>query len=240
MESLEVGKRVIVFTKGSHKENNFNIGKIVHKEQDLKTCRMRYHIKIEKDGFDVSFCLYEDEMIPICDVNKEDLKKYPPKLEDIVNLFDEYKGYYDTICSICDDISRENVKNEKQISEMQSNIDCLQAKSSDIQAQNEKLRARWKNLGFRCHDSARELFENDLCDCLHIVTADELTQKVDLPTEPIKVADMLISANVEYETSSLARTLGAGEKSVCNVYDISDLRQIAEHLLVYCNNTEEK
>lgn len=87
----------------------------------------------------------------------------------------------------------------KQISEMQSHINCLQTELRDIQA-----------------------------------------RKVDLPTEPIKVADMLISASAEYETSSLERAFGVGEKETYNIYDISDLRQIAEHLLVYCNNAEDK
>lgn len=45
-----------------------------------------------------------------------------------------------------------------------------------------------------------------------------------LPTEPIKVADILIN---EYHTTDY---MG---------FDISELRQIAEHLLVYCNANGE-
>lgn len=66
-------------------------------------------------------------------------------------------------------------KMDKQISEMQSHIDCLKAELAEVQM-----------------------------------------RKADLHTEPIKVADMLIDHS----------------------YSTGCLRQIAEHLLVYCNNAE--
>lgn len=143
-------------------------------------------------------------------------------------------------------LQMENVRLKAQISEMQSHIDCLKAELEEVQNANRKLREKWKNLGLRCHDSARDLFEKDLCGCLHIVTADELKRNAhDLPSEPIKVADMLI-----HETYTVKK--GDIEKSICrafgntsdistyNVYSVSDLREIAEHLLAYCNNNEEK
>lgn len=62
--------------------------------------------------------------------------------------------------------------------------------------------------------------------------------KRELPKEPIKVAEMLIYEKITYETSSIARAFGAGDTGTCNLYSNSDLRQIAEHLLAYCNNSE--
>jgi len=56
---------------------------------------------------------------------------------------------------------------------------------------------------------------------------------------PIEVAEKLINAQEEYKTSSIQRAFGAGEKEVYNIFDTSELRQIAEHLLVYCNHQEE-
>lgn len=63
--------------------------------------------------------------------------------------------------------------------------------------------------------------------------------KFEFPTEPIKVAEMLIDEKRTYETSSIARAFGAGDAETYNLYSKSDLRQIAKHLLVYCNNTED-
>lgn len=51
-----------------------------------------------------------------------------------------------------------------------------------------------------------------------------------LPEDPIKVATMLIDAEME-ETIF-------GMKNMCQAFYISELRQIAEHLLVYCKGKE--
>lgn len=69
--------------------------------------------------------------------------------------------------------------------------------------------------------------------------AEAQDNKIQLPHEPIKVAEMLIYATETYETSSLAKMLGAGNTDTYELYSNADLRQIAEHLLVYCNNEEE-
>lgn len=60
-----------------------------------------------------------------------------------------------------------------------------------------------------------------------------------LSTEPIKVADMLINAEGEYEHNPLAKALYKEDKGTYCIFDIGELRQIAEHLLVYCNHNGE-
>ena len=59
-----------------------------------------------------------------------------------------------------------------------------------------------------------------------------------LPKEPIKVADMLISA--EGECEPLPLPFGNGEvRDTYKIFGVSELRQIAEHLLIYCNANGE-
>lgn len=60
-----------------------------------------------------------------------------------------------------------------------------------------------------------------------------------LPTEPIKVASMMINAEGEYEHNSIAKALCKEDKGTYRIFDIGELRQIAEHLLVYCNHNGE-
>lgn len=65
-----------------------------------------------------------------------------------------------------------------------------------------------------------------------------------LPPEPIKIADMLISATYTRQKGSMEKALhkafGNNSDTVTeNMYSKSDLRQIAEHLLVYCNHNWE-
>lgn len=57
-----------------------------------------------------------------------------------------------------------------------------------------------------------------------------------IPTEPIKVADMLINAEGEYEHSPIVKSIIKSDKGTYRIFDVPELRQIAEHLLVYCNN----
>lgn len=61
-----------------------------------------------------------------------------------------------------------------------------------------------------------------------------------IPTEPIKVADMLINAEGEYEHNPLVKKICGNDKGTYQIFDISELRQIAEHLLVYCNHNKEE
>lgn len=56
-------------------------------------------------------------------------------------------------------------------------------------------------------------------------------EDVSLPDEPIDVASMLINAEVSVD-------LGDKEPLTCPKYDPNQLREIAEHLLVYCKAQE--
>lgn len=59
------------------------------------------------------------------------------------------------------------------------------------------------------------------------------------PTEPIKVVDMLINTERKYECDTFERAFYGTNKSTYCIFDIGELRQIAEHLLVYCNYNGE-
>ena len=69
----------------------------------------------------------------------------------------------------------------------------------------------------------------------------ELEEKVDfetdrivkLPFDPLETANMLINATYKDEISFTEIRVNK------NVYDIDDLEQIAEHLLVYCKHNNE-
>ena len=77
-------------------------------------------------------------------------------------------------------------------------------------------------------------------DRLKADLAEAQDKKIELPHEPIKVAEMLIDAQGTYETNSILQRMGAKEIETYTMYSKSDLRQIAEHLLVYCNNSEDE
>lgn len=57
--------------------------------------------------------------------------------------------------------------------------------------------------------------------------------------DPIDIAKDLINADVEYEHNPIAKALYKEDKGTYRIFDVGELRQIAEHLLVYCNHNEE-
>lgn len=59
-----------------------------------------------------------------------------------------------------------------------------------------------------------------------------------LPTEPIKVAEMLINAEGEYKHNPLEKAFCGTDKGKYRIFDAAELRQIAEHLLIYCNHNK--
>ena len=130
-------------------------------------------------------------------------------VEDISKLFTEYKVYYDVICKVAEDISHESDEKEKK----------YKRQIEDRKYQVEEL--------------------NNYIESLKSDLAEAQERKFELPIEPIKVASMLIDATETYETSSLAKGFGSGDTATYKLYSNADLRQIAEHLLVYCGNYEE-
>ena len=61
----------------------------------------------------------------------------------------------------------------------------------------------------------------------------ETDRLVKLPFNPLETANMLINATYKAEIPFLEKQVDR------NVYDIDDLEQIAEHLLVYCKHNRE-
>ena len=220
---LKVGMKAIIVNSQHHAEYNFQICEIKEIENSK-----RIYVELHSNKLTTNFYVHANELIPLIYENPDDLKKYGTTVEYISKLFTEYKGYYDVICKVAEDISHESEEKEeeynKQIEEMQHHIDSLEADKRELRA--------------RCKESARDNFDNHLYGLLNIVGREDLHPKLELPTEPIKVAEMLIYATETYETSSLAKMFGAGDMDTYKLYSNADLRQIAEHLLVYCNNSE--
>jgi cell division protein FtsB len=98
-------------------------------------------------------------------------------------------------------------------------------KIEELKKENDELKA--ENAELHCEMQAMSMFPDEI------------------PTEPIKIADMLISATYTRQKSTLEKTFSKavfGNNSDTlteNVYSKSELRQIAEHLLVYCNHNVE-
>ena len=105
--------------------------------------------------------------------------------------------------------------------------------AEEIIDENKRLKMKLDDRNFQIKEMQNHI------DCMKADLAEAQDKKIELPHEPIKVAETLIDATGTYKTNSLSRAFGAGDTGTYNLYSKSDLRQIAEHLLVYCNNAEE-
>ena len=98
-----------------------------------------------------------------------------------------------------------------------------------LKQDSEKL----ENVRMRCTVQAIKMLDRGIYEDIFALTTGELkarTSTVELPFDAIEVANFLINEKHEYRNIE------------CRKYDIEDLEQIAEHLLVYCkhNNIEEE
>lgn len=116
---------------------------------------------------------------------------------------------------------------------------AMQKKNDEIESLKRQVK-KLESIRMRCHESARDSFDSGNYGCLHIVTADELKttkdvndRTIELPFDALETANMLINATYKAEIPFLEKQVER------NVYDIDDLEQIAEHLLVYCKHNKE-
>lgn len=115
-----------------------------------------------------------------------------------------------------------------------------------------------KSIGESCKDLGKSLEKNSLqmenvrlkaqisemqshIDCLKAALEEVQMNKPELPLEPIEVAAMLIKSTVTHKANPIQKAFNKNcpDEYEADRYSKEDLRQIAEHLLVYCNNAED-
>ena len=117
---------------------------------------------------------------------------------------------YDKILYELKNSNEKVAKIESELSDVQKSADEYYNKCIDLTNQIEKLKSELET---------KVNFETD--------------RLVKLPFDPLETANMLINAKYKAEIPFLERQVDR------NIYDINDLEQIAEHLLVHCKHNRE-
>lgn len=87
------------------------------------------------------------------------------------------------------------------------------------------------------HEKALKQIEHDRVKMNDLVNEIDCKRMKLPPEEPIGAAAWLINAKRKRDTNSLQRFFHSSERyEDYDMYSISDLREIAEHLLAYCKN----
>lgn len=183
------------------------------KEYPIKEVR-----EIVRTYEDIKYCkehsgehLHSEEYLKILNLNRT--------ISDLQSEVEKYRKAFEV----------EKKERDCQVTEYRKKIDYLE---HDLKTAGEKIQdLAGENMKLQCerndYKSKSEFLEVEIMR----VKKNEFSDF--LQTEPIKVADMLINANKRdlYENSAF----------YSKVFNASQLRQIAEHLFVYCNhNGEEK
>lgn len=98
-----------------------------------------------------------------------------------------------------------------------------------------------KNFGATWDEIKMDESDNDIkLNIPDVETKPEKKEDVTIPDEPIDVASMLINATITVEPSKFGTLspLHDKEPQTFAKYDTNQLREIAEHLLVYCDAQE--
>lgn len=90
------------------------------------------------------------------------------------------------------------------------------------------------------HERALKQIERDQVKIANLISEIDCKRSEIMPDEPIKAADCLIHAKGVRRTNAIQRICGASRYENYTLYSVSDLREIAEHLLAYCNNNERE
>lgn len=122
-------------------------------------------------------------------------------------------GGYDIAVKKNKALQSELEKYRKAFENAKKERDCQVA---EYQKKIEELKV--KNAELHCEMQAMKVFPDEI------------------PEEPIKAAEMLITAKGECEPLHIGNNVF---KDTYRIFKISELRQIAEHLLIYCNHNGE-
>ena len=148
------------------------------------------------------------------------------ELKEKIDCLEEEKAEAERICSNMEESLSKYVSQYKSVSEL----------LSKEQQENASLKEQVKELECKI-----EYSENKQIELLN--RCDELEKQLEtmesLPVQPIEVAKLLINSEYEYETSEIQRRLlHKGDTDTCERYNIDELEQIAEHLLIYCKHNK--
>lgn len=144
----------------------------------------------------------------------------------------EFYATQDANRQLNQDVARLKKKHNRALKEWMGKQEEIRKLNEDVQ------------LYKTAHEKGKIVWDSQICEYQEKIYHLESRTLIDFfPSEPIKVADMLISATYTRQKGDMEKALhkafGNNSDTVTeNVYSKSELRQIAEHLLVYCNHNE--
>lgn len=142
------------------------------------------------------------------------------------------------------DETTRDMTSQEMIGKLNNDVKKAQKKIAELKEELEELKKEhaatlWEycdSVKKEEHEKALNQIERDQAKIAELISEIDCKRSEIMPDEPIKAADCLIHAKGTRETNAIQRMCGAGPYENYDLYSVSDLREIAEHLLAYCNN----
>ncbi len=210
--------------------------------------------KITANSIEEQYGIVFDSM----DFSQHD-KEFTDKIKELEEELEKSnRKHARTLWEFCDSVKKEDY--EKEANHLQSEVEKYRKAFEEAKKERDcQVAEYWKKIDDLEHDlkTAGEKIQdlvgenmklqcerNDYKSKSEFLEIERMRVKKNeffdlLPTEPIKVADMLINAEGEYEHNPIVKKICGTDKGTYRIFEVSELRQIAEHLLVYCNHNGE-
>ena len=133
---LKVGDKAIIVNSEHHSEYNFQKCTVEGIKGD------KIFVVVSGETYRSEFWLKRNELIPLTYENYEDCVKCGVDLKRILDLFNEYKGYYDYLCKIVDEISDDCGKKDEEIKSLKKQNNQLMDEIASLKEQLEHEQCR--------------------------------------------------------------------------------------------------
>lgn len=128
---LKVGDKAIIVNSKHHSEYNFRKCTVESIKGD------KVFAAIFGETYRVEFWLERNELIPLTYENYEDCIKYGVDLKGMVELFNEYRGNYDCLCELAEELNADYNKKDEEIKSLKKQNNQLMDKNASLKEQLE-------------------------------------------------------------------------------------------------------
>ena len=193
---LKVGDKAIIVNSKHHSKYNFRKCTVESINRD------KVFVTVFGENYSSEFWLKRNELIPLIYENYEDCVKYGVDLKRILDLFNEYKGYYDYLCKIVDEISDDCGKKDEEIKSLKKQNNQLMDKNASLKEQLEHEQYKLQQIRERCYtENDTENFDRGRY-CMMTFTSDRQPKIIEMQgeVEKLRIAvDVLSCRLAEYQ-----------------------------------------
>ena len=193
---LKVGDKAIIVNSKHHSKYNFRKCTVESINRD------KVFVTVFGENYSSEFWLKRNELIPLIYENYEDCVKYGVDLKRILDLFNEYKGYYDYLCKIVDEISDDCGKKDEEIKSLKKQNNQLMDKNASLKEQLEHEQYKLQQIRERCYtENDTENFDRGRY-CMMTFTSDRQPKIIEMQgeLEKLRIAvDVLSCRLAEYQ-----------------------------------------